>query len=170
MDGIQLKVAFVTDDHEAYQFSTIVVGRKKNAIPILMIQRPEPSEIVKIQRREFVRVKRAVDVSVHPLHNEFDPFVTITEDISAGGASLYVPKETSISNSQVLLCWFVLPRQSGNNTYLKLRCRVVRIVELNDAQRIVSVQFLDKTIQEEQQIIRFCYEAQLALRQKERRI
>ena len=40
---------------------------------------------MKIQRSQFVRIETAVDVAIHPMNREFEPFTAMTEDISAGG-------------------------------------------------------------------------------------
>lgn len=168
--GEQVKVAFVEKEGQAYEFISFVSGRKNDTIPLLTILKPKDNDIVKIQRREFVRVNWAVDVAVHPIRGEFSPFTTVTTDISAGGASIIVNKQVDLKVGQEIRCWFVLPRSNGSYNYLKFVCKVVRIQDLNPLSNAVSVQFLEKTSQEEQTLIRFCYETQVAMKQKERGI
>lgn len=168
MNGEQLKISFVEEESEqAYQFITMVIGKRKETIPLLVLSSPKQEDIVRIQRREFVRIKWAVDVAVHPLHNEFVPFNTVTDDISAGGASIIVPINIPIRQHQEILCWFVLPRRSGEYHYLKFTCEVIRIIDYNETRKILSLKFLNNSRQQEQILLQFCYEAQVALRKKE---
>ncbi|MCU9613725.1 flagellar brake domain-containing protein [Caldibacillus lycopersici] len=167
INGTPLSLSFVGENDIVYQFTTHVAGRVHDGIPLLLIKKPDPAEITKIQRREFVRVARAVDVAIYPMEGDMQLFQSITEDISAGGASIIVPKEKQIYERQPLTCWFVLPRASGKYHYLKFICKVVRISSRDDKSNIISVQFMDKTNAKELQIIQFCYEAELAIKQKE---
>ncbi|MDQ0883355.1 c-di-GMP-binding flagellar brake protein YcgR [Peribacillus sp. V2I11] len=48
---------------------------------------PEAEAFVKTQRRQYVRLHVTLDTPIHPEHSEFTHFLTIKEDISAGGAS-----------------------------------------------------------------------------------
>ena len=53
-----------------------------------IIAYPGNQTLIKVQRRQYVRIPTTVDAAIHPLENEFTPFTTITEDISAGGTLL----------------------------------------------------------------------------------
>lgn len=166
-NGEQVKVSIVQEDGQAYEFISFISGRKNEKMPLLMMFKPKENDIVKIQRRQFVRINWAVDVAVHPVRGEFTPFTTVTSDISAGGASIIVNKQIELKKGQEIFCWIVLPRNNGEYNYLKFNCKIVRIQELNSTKNTVSVQFLNKSSQEEQTLIRFCYEAQVAMKQKE---
>ncbi|WAA10544.1 flagellar brake protein [Fervidibacillus albus] len=166
-NGVTLRISFVNDEKENYEFLSMVIGRVKDPLPLLKMSLPPVEEFRKIQRREFVRVQRAVDVSIHPLHKEFQPFQSVTEDISAGGASVLVPKGIAIKSGQKIIVWFVLPRLNGEYYYLKLNSKINRIGEWNEKMNILSVQFLDKSIQDEQKLLQFCYESQVVKKQRE---
>lgn len=171
MNGEQVDISFIDDEYEqAYQFSSLVIGKRKENIPLIILSAPSEQDIVRIQRREFVRIHWPVDVAVHPLKNEFHPFNAITDDISAGGASILVPVDVPLHYNQQILCWFVLPRKSGEYHYLKFKCEIVRIFELNENSKIVSLQFLNKSKKDEQNLLQFCYEAQVTLKKKEMNI
>ena len=168
INGKQIKVNFVDQDGNAFKFTSFVIGRKKQTIPLLMITKPSDNEIVKIQRREFVRIKWSVDVAVHSKDDDFQPFVTMTDDISAGGASILVNKNKPLFKNQEILCWFVLASPTNKYRYLKFNCKVVRLNELNETTNNVSLQFLNKTNSDVQKITQFCYETQVFIKQKER--
>lgn len=160
-DRLLLDVFFVTDDDQAYTFQTEVIGREMLNIPKIKLKFPKKENIIKIQRRQFVRIEKAVDVAVHPLKGEFAPFTTITEDISAGGASILVPKDISFDIDQIISVWISLPMQNGQYYYLNFEARIVRVMEKNKVRNSVSIQFLDVKEKDVQKLIRFCFEAQV---------
>src|SRR5690606_3509678 len=96
IDGTQFKCSIVTKDNSVYYFETEIKSRVKREIPMLMISYPGDNQLIKIQRRQYVRIETAVDVAVHSLHGEFTPFVTVTDDISAGGAAIIVPEHIEL--------------------------------------------------------------------------
>jgi c-di-GMP-binding flagellar brake protein YcgR len=66
---------------------------------------PEAKTFVKIQRRQFVRLDVILDTAIHPEHSEFTPFLALTEDISAGGASIRLLKFTAIQSANYTCGW-----------------------------------------------------------------
>ena len=78
----QVKVSFVDKDEQAYEFISLITGKKKDTIPLLKIIKPRESDIVKIQRRQFLRINWAIDIAVHTINSEFPPFTTVTSNIS----------------------------------------------------------------------------------------
>ncbi|HWI48347.1 MAG TPA: flagellar brake domain-containing protein, partial [Rummeliibacillus sp.] len=87
LEGSQYRASFVDDSKVAHAFKTQVLGRIKSNIPMIMLSFPTDDEIIKIQRREFVRVLTPVDIAVEFEH-QFYQF--ITEDISAGGLAIII--------------------------------------------------------------------------------
>ncbi|WP_408006547.1 PilZ domain-containing protein [Pseudalkalibacillus sp. A8] len=69
-----------------------MTDRKKEHIPLLILSFPGSTNLEKIQRREFVRVETAIDVSIHPTERQFQPFACITSDVSAGGCAVIMPE------------------------------------------------------------------------------
>jgi len=166
-DHVPLEVFFVGDSDQAFTFKTEVVGRELAPIPKILLQLPEKENFNKIQRRQFVRIDKAVDVAVHPLAGEFQPFTTITEDISAGGASILIPKDLPVEKDHCILVWVSLPMQSGTYHYLNFQARIIRIIEKNKAKNSASIQFIDVKEHDIQKLIRFCFEAQVQKKLKE---
>lgn len=165
LDGTQMKASFVSADGSVYLFETEVKGRTKQNIPMMILSFPGKEQLIKIQRRQFVRVETSMDIAIHPLNSEFSPFTTITEDISAGGASVFIPTNVNIKADMTIDTWFVLPMQNGEYHYLKIKCKVVRVIE-NESKNKVSLQFLDLTSNQRQFILRFSFERQLAIKKK----
>lgn len=165
-DGTQLRVTFLGHDSSVYAFETEIIGRKRDKIPMLILKYPGNDHLIKIQRRQFVRIETAVDIAIHPLEFEFDPIITVTDDISAGGAAILVPKETQMKPGILVQSWFVLIMQSGDYQYMKLQSRIVRTVSFNETRNKVSLQFIDVSGRERQILLRFCFERQLEIKKK----
>lgn len=166
IEGFQLKGTFIAADGSVYIFECEVLKRVKTNIPMIVLSYPGNDQLIRVQRRQFVRVETAVDVAVHPIQSEFRPFVTITDDISAGGAAIIIQKNSPLKADMFMNNWFVLPMQSGEIHYLKLKSKLIRVVELNESKSIISVQFIDSSPNDRQILLRFCFDRQLALRRK----
>lgn len=162
VDGSQFRAIFRNDDDINYAFQTEVVGRKMDRIPMIMLSCPPDDEFIKIQRREFVRVKTPVDVAVEHL-NQFYQFVT--DDISAGGAAIKVPISPPFSEGDKVKLTIVLPYKSGEIQYIQTDAEVIRIFEKN-GQMLASLQFIDTDELDKQFILRFCFERQVMLRKE----
>ena len=167
LDGTQLKVTFVGNDGSSiYLFESEINGRVKKNIPMLILTYPGNNHLIKIQRRQYVRVETAVDIAIHPLEFEFAPITTITDDLSAGGSAVLIPKEVSIKTDMRILAWLVLIMQNGDYHYMKLQSRIVRIIPFSETRNKVSIQFIDVSNQERQLLLRFSFERQLEAKKK----
>ena len=166
LDGTQLKATFLAEDGTVYLFESEVMGRVKLKIPMIVLSYPGDEHLVKIQRRQFVRVETPVDVAIHPESNEFSPFVSVTDDISAGGAAIIAQTSSSLIANMQILTYFVLAMQNGDNYYLQLKSKVIRVSEPQNGKSLISVQFLEVSPQDRQLLLRFCFDRQLAMKKK----
>ena len=164
LNGTQLLISFVTDDGVAYTFESEVLGRVKQSIPMIQLAFPGYDQVVKVQRRQYVRVESILDVAIHPLSVGFEPFLTITHDISAGGAAILIPENAALPEKEHVLTTFVLHLNNGEIHYLKLKSKVIRIVEADNKKRRASLQFDPIKENERQIIVKYCFEQQLLLR------
>lgn len=166
LEGTPLKANFVTESGSHYYFDTEVKGRVKLNIPMVILSYPGKDRLIKVQRRQFVRVETSVDVAVYSAKGEFAPFTTVTDDISAGGAALLIAKNSSVKQGMEIECWFVLPMQNGEFEYRKFRGKVVRIIDGQGHMNKASVQFFDSSGTDRQVLLRFCFERQLEMKKK----
>ena len=167
IDGTQLKASFVGKDNTVYLFDTGVLGRYKQTIPMIILAYPGIENLIRVQRRQYVRIDTAIDVAVHSENKKFTPFVSVTNDISAGGSSIILPKNSNLSAGQSILTWFVIPLLSGEYQYLKLKSKVIRIVLGKNGERNkASLQFTEVNEIKRQHLIKFCFERQLIQRKK----
>jgi c-di-GMP-binding flagellar brake protein YcgR len=166
IDGTQLRVSFVSG-HSAYSFEAEVVGRVIRGIPMIKLSFPGDSYILKVQRRMYVRIETAVDVAIHPLQNEFTPFASITKDISAGGSLILLNHDKGIKQGLNVLAVFVLPLENGEYHYLKIMSTVVRVIKNEESgQLLFSLNFMNVSPIERQNLLRFSFDRQLAMKKK----
>lgn len=167
LDETEIKVTFVGHDGSSiFLFETKIIGRMKRKIPMLIIFYPGDENLIKVQRRQYVRIETAADIAIHPIEFEFSPIITITDDISAGGTSVLVPSETSLKEGASVQVWIVLIINNGEYHYLKLPSRIVRIIPYNETRSKISIQFVDVSSQERRQLLRFSFEKQVENKKK----
>ncbi|GKV67933.1 hypothetical protein NCCP2716_04310 [Sporosarcina sp. NCCP-2716] len=159
LDGTQLLVSFVDDMKMAYVFRTEVLGRLNRGIPMLQLMYPGDSELIKIQRREFVRVDTPLDVAVN---KDGKVFQLVAEDISAGGMAVNLA-QAALEQDDIVEVTIVLPFKNNSITYVRVNARVIRIWE-KDGRGIASLQFDQIDPESRQQVIRLCFERQLKKR------
>lgn len=166
LDGTRLKCTFVTRDGCPYMFHSVVLGRTKRKIPLLKLSYPGDAFLIRRQRRQYVRVKTAIDVAVHPLNGEFSPFVAVSDDFSAGGVAIFAPNDIYLEKDMNVCLWLALPRKDGEINYLNFVSRVVRINNLNEYQNRVAFEYTGVNPFDRQLMIRFSFEQQLLQREK----
>lgn len=166
LEGTPLKAKFATKSGSHFYFETEVKGRVKLNIPMIVLSYPGAERLIKVQRRQYVRVEISVDVSVRSRMDEFPPFTTITDDISAGGAAIMAAKNSGLEPGMEIESWFVLPMQNGEYEYKKFSGKIVRIIAGDTHMDKVSVQFIEPAGPDRQLLLRFCFERQLAMKKK----
>ncbi|TYS68375.1 pilus assembly protein PilZ [Sutcliffiella horikoshii] len=165
LNGTQLLITYVSDEGVAYTFESEVLGRIKQAIPMVQLSFPGYHQVLKVQRRQYVRVESNIDVSVHPLSHHFIPFITLTQDISAGGAALILPEHVSFPEEGHVFTTFVIHLNNGETHYLKLKSKIIRLVEETSKNRWkASLQFDPINEFQRQVLMKYCFEQQLLLR------
>ncbi len=165
--GAQFFAAYIGKDQSVYRFRTEVVSKVSFNIPALAIRLPNKEGIKRIQRREFVRVKSAVDIAVYSDNDSFSPFTTVTDDISGGGMSIIVPDGVNLELNKDISIWMVLEMYNGEYQYHNIKAVFVHINKLNSGIQIGSLKFTGLKQKIRQQIIRYCFEKQREARKKE---
>lgn len=166
-NGTVLIAYFVGSDHAVYQFKTVVKGRKKNNIPMLLLHFDQ-SKLIRVQRREYVRVSAQLDISLTHPDNLFETLTTITTNISGGGMAVIIPEDHPIKPGMVLESVMVLPSHKRDQYYLHTNVEAVRIQpQKPDPQTsLLSLKFTNINEREREQIIQYCFDKQRKLRQK----
>ena len=160
MDGTQLFVSFTDKMKMSYAFKTEVSGRILQGVPMLKISYEGDDQLIKVQRRAFVRVETALDVAVE---KGSDRVQLVAEDISAGGIALNITKMPILEKEKMISLLLVLPFVNHEIKYVKAKGEIIRTWE-DEGRTIASIQFQEIDVQARQQIVRYCFERQLKLR------
>ncbi|GKV65665.1 MULTISPECIES: flagellar brake protein [Sporosarcina] len=160
IDGTQLVITFVDDYKMSYAFRTEVHSRMNKTIPMLKVKYPGDKELVKIQRREFVRVDTSLDVSVQA---DSESLQLVSSDLSAGGLAVNMKNHEFFNPQEELDLLIVLHFSKTEIKYISCKAKVVRNWE-QDNRRLTSLQFEEIDEKDRQHIIRYCFERQLQLR------
>ncbi|MGP4077012.1 flagellar brake protein [Halobacillus sp. K22] len=164
MEGTEIQASFITEDQSVYCFNTEVVARRKLNIPVIVLTFPPKKELIRIQRRKYVRVDASVDVAVQ---FENHSFTAVTQDISGGGVAILQPFHVKMKKYQRVNLTLVLSMNSGESRYVETEGIVVRVIQQDDGERNnVSIQFENILEKQRQLIIRYSFEQQLNMRRK----
>ncbi|WP_404403546.1 flagellar brake protein [Jeotgalibacillus malaysiensis] len=162
IDGMQLRISYTTENNNAFSFVTEVKGRKNLNIPMILLDQPDEKDLIKVQRRQFVRVNTSIDVSVK---TEMAKFNTVTEDISAGGLSFILKDGMDFHSGDTVGLFMVLPMRNGETQYLKAAGEITRTKVVNRVQ-IGMLKFSNLTALERQLLLRYTFECQLKMKEK----
>ncbi|AXH98851.1 glycosyltransferase [Sporosarcina sp. PTS2304] len=160
IDGTQLLVTFVDDYKMSFAFRTEVHSRMNRTIPMLKLTYPGDKELIKIQRREFVRVDTSLDVAVE---SEDESLQLVSLDISAGGLAVNMKSHEFFEVQDVVDLMIVLHFSKSEIKYVSCKATVVRNWE-EGKRRLSSFKFDTIDEKDRQHIIRYCFERQLELR------
>lgn len=159
LEGTEFHASFIGKDEAVYAFKTEVTGRVKKNIPMLVLRDPGKDGYSRIQRREFVRIDASLDLAVYSKENMFEPFTTITNDISGGGMSVTLPDNHKLQRHDHILAWISIPYRSGEIQYLNVEAVVIR-VRLKDGWSRASFKFERLEEGAREKIIRYAFEKQ----------
>ncbi|MDT8716639.1 PilZ domain-containing protein [Clostridium sp. 19966] len=144
--GEQLEVIYYDNTH-VYKFTATVITRKKEQnVPVLILDRPK--NIIKIQRRKFVRINIRYSIKYSKLINKIDRkkleqikeddlnLSGVLVDLSGGGFRLKTADELSLNE-------FILGNMSIEGENIKIFGEVVRKEKAEDKQFYYGISFIE---------------------------
>ncbi|KGA99166.1 hypothetical protein AJ85_09555 [Alkalihalobacillus alcalophilus ATCC 27647 = CGMCC 1.3604] len=155
LKGTSFLVSYIGKDKAIYQFESEIIGRKIMQIPVLILKNAPLTEYKRIQRREYLRIKTLLDVTV--TINE-KTFATTTFDLSGGGCSFFIPIHEKLRPMQEVSLLIVLGK--GRKKTIGTKAKIIRINSFNDRKQLVSCQFEEMPSQTREEIIQFCFKRQ----------
>ncbi|HZK85073.1 MAG TPA: flagellar brake domain-containing protein [Desulfosporosinus sp.] len=158
-EGSKVKLTF-WDEVAAYSFEGRILRRIADPIPMFVLQLPD--SVVKVQRRNYVRVPACYSLAFQSVTREglSDLHNGTLLDLSGGGMR-FVTK-TRVENNSLLYAILTLPKGE-----LRTPVRVCRADKTEESRHYtVSVEFHDITERERDQIIRCVFDFQRAMRKK----
>ncbi|RKN84611.1 flagellar brake protein [Paenibacillus ginsengarvi] len=162
--GDQLSVYFMMEGGVKHYFNTVVLGFKEEVIRLVLIKPPEPDQITKVQRRNFLRVPAELEIAVKASDKLM--FTALTNDVSGGGVSLECDERIAVKERSAIECWVLIPYRNGTIEHAYFKGEIVRVKPLENGKNIVMVQFTDIPDIERQRVIRYCFERQLDIRKQ----
>jgi c-di-GMP-binding flagellar brake protein YcgR len=152
--GAQFEIIYMSGSDQ-YKFTTEILGRKKDNIPLFRIKKPHLKEIKRIQRRENFRVNANLSLSL----NE-SVFNTI--NISAGGVLFSCKGDYVINEGELLPGIIVVPNINTKElTAISFQARVTRIFATENPERNnVALEYTELNEQDQMKIIQYCFEKQ----------
>lgn len=160
--GDELSVYFLTEGGVKNYFNSYVYGFKEEVVKMVIITKPAPESITKIQRRNFFRVSAELEIAVKLMDQI--RFVALTEDVSGGGISFRCEGKWKLGAHQEISCWLLVPYKNGTVEHVQFNAEIVRAVKLETGKQQVMAKFKSISESEQQKIIRFCFERQFDLR------
>ncbi|MFW6278809.1 MAG: flagellar brake protein [Bacillota bacterium] len=154
---------FYTDDDAAYRFFTRVLGRVKEPIPLLIAE--IPSEVDRIQRRNYFRLEITKDVEYCRIDEEGEPLEEYKEtkilDISGGGIKMNIEGDNLGIGTQLKI---KLEIDALENNPVK--GEVVQTYDLPEGIKAAGIKFLDLEDSFRDEIVGWIFEKQREMRKK----
>ncbi|RAU94745.1 flagellar brake protein [Paenibacillus sp. YN15] len=160
--GDELSIYFLTEGGMKNFFMSTVLGIRDNEFRTVLIRRPAPEAITKIQRRSFLRVPAELDIAASL--GEQMRFTGVTDDVSGGGTSFLCEGNIPVKAGDTLSCWLLLGSRNGKPEHIPFKGEIVRIKALETGKQQVMLQFSEISDKDRQKVIRFCFERQLEIR------
>jgi len=159
--GTKLKLIF-WDELSAYSFSTKI--KQRIAEPIHMFVLTMPDSILRVQRRNFVRVTAIKPITFQTVTSEglSDSIKGTTLDLSGGGLRFLT--EQLVEDKSILNVQLALPK--GDMQIPVLVCRSDKIEDSKPQRYCVSTEFYEIQERDRDQIIRYIFQIQREMRKK----
>ncbi|KPV55489.1 glycosyl transferase [Paenibacillus sp. A3] len=162
--GDELSVNFITEGGVKNYFNSSVLGFSDEVIRLVLIKKPDPESITKVQRRNFLRVPAILEIAVK--FSEQLQFVSLTDDVGGGGISFLCEGYVPVESGHTVECWLLVPFKNGQIEHVPFKSEIVRVKELETGKKQVMMRFSEITDRDRQKIIRYCFERQLDFRKK----
>ena len=160
--GDQISAHFITGDGVKNFFETEVVGHQTDVVRLVILRRPDPETITRVQRRTFLRVPATLEIACRL--GDHLQFLAVTEDVSGGGISIICDGHLPIKANDSLHCWLLIHFRNGAIEHVPFKSEIIRIKPLETGKQLAMMRFLDIAGVEQQKIIRYCFERQFEMR------
>ncbi|MDM5320460.1 flagellar brake domain-containing protein [Bacillus altitudinis] len=159
----EITVFFFDENQIPYKFISEVIGKKKEDIPMIVISIPPKEEMIRLQRREYLRVDTMVKTMITQTDEEsIDTFIV---NMSAGGLAIAVPEGISLKEDGEVITEFELPLKEP--VKIKAVAEMSRVYQDEQTGKIRAImEFSEITNDQQQHIMKYCFQQQLLTRVK----
>lgn len=157
-NGMEIDITFRAGD-DLYKFSTEIMGKKLDNIPLYIIQKPHEKQIHRIQRRENFRV----NLNLKLLLNETE-YTTV--NVSAGGLLFSAREATDLQEDEMVSGIVLVPNvQNHELEEVAFQGQIRRIyTQDNNGLKYIAMEFIEINQQDQTKIIQSCFEQQRQMR------
>lgn len=137
---------------DIYKFFTLVIGRRIDRIPIIILAYPK--EVFKIQRRKFVRVQNINEVEYVKLESSTNqkPIKAVMVDLSGGGMRIKFKEDVKLGDK--VKVWIPMGTEP-----IEVKGQVVRIEMIENTKRnICGVSFIDLEERVREKVIKLIFQ------------
>ncbi len=166
-----IHISYVLADGAVYHFeSTMLMRTKLDQLAAILLRRPEPSQIIRLQRRSFVRVEVSLQLSILRIRrDDAAPLSTgygMTYDLSGGGLSFRPLKDMEIAHGDQITVKFGLPNDQAKDLPISAKGHVVRLAHDEYNRSLYCINFEQLSSSDQQRIIQYVFRRQIELRSK----
>ncbi|NMD69083.1 hypothetical protein HHO41_02195 [Bacillus sp. DNRA2] len=157
-NGTEIDVTFKSGEN-LFRFTSEIIGKKLDRIPLYRIHKPSEKKIYRIQRRENFRVN--LHLKLFLLENEYT-----TVNVSAGGLLFSTHGKIGLHEGQIVSGQVVVPNiQNHEFELVPFEGEIRRIYPSEDKQyTFAALQFTEIDPKNQTLIIQSCFEQQRKLR------
>ncbi|MDX9871945.1 MAG: PilZ domain-containing protein [Clostridia bacterium] len=162
-EGMTVKV-FFSNQLAGYSFNAQVRRNENGTIPMLVLNHPE--KVVKIQKREYVRVPYALDVQLSWTDSEQKEYALTckSRDISAGGILLVVKKRLPLAKDNVVQLKFTVSGKEYQATGQIVKNEIER--GSGGAFYTLGIKFTSLQENEKNSLVQSVFQRQIELKKK----
>ncbi|AOZ90218.1 pilus assembly protein PilZ [Bacillus xiamenensis] len=159
----EITVFFFDENQIPYKCTSEVIGKRKEDIPMIVISIPPKEEMVRLQRREYLRVDTMLKATI--TQNDVETFDTFIVNISAGGVAIAVPEGVALQENGEVVTEFELPLKEP--VKIKAVAEMKRVYEDEQTGKTRAIiEFTELTNDHQQYIMKYCFQQQLLTRLK----
>jgi c-di-GMP-binding flagellar brake protein YcgR len=146
-----ISVYFSTGDNQ-YKFSSAIVGKISDNIPLYRIVKPQPKDMIKVQRRDNFRVKTNLSLKL----NDHD---LITLNISAGGLLCSCSKDLMLKiNDSVKGILFLPPIENKAIDPIHFQGEIKRVSQMDHPDKMyVALEFGRLNDRDQMNLVQYCF-------------
>ncbi|MFC4768884.1 flagellar brake protein [Effusibacillus consociatus] len=169
-EGTKVTVHFSDAKDTPCEFDSIIEANLFKDVHLQVIRKPEKEAIRRKQRREYVRVPASISVELVLMDLETRKIHTIpsiTRDISGGGLSLIIRRDSPVKTGDLAGFRFRL-NVDGKIHEIIGKTRVLKVSKASDpsARNTCSLKFVEISETNRQTIIQYVYRRQIELRER----
>lgn len=155
------KVLFLTKKSVLYSCSLTFIQTLHEIVPVMVFTKPNQNELEIEQRRRFFRIPSSIEITVLPIEEEFMPIKSLSQDISAGGVAIHIPKTIALHINQKVVLKMILQFEKSINEQVEVEATIVRIHETEpNEMQLISLMYSKLSTHDRQKIVKYTMEQQ----------